>query len=209
MEELKSYGNIPIEYSALLSHLYHYKSPADKVARMQNSGSLIHLKRGLYILSPEISGQPVSMELIANHLYGPSYVSFESALSLNGLIPERTYMLRSATSKRKKMFQTPVGSFEYITVPESYFPIGVQQRIIRNTFAFLVAGPEKALCDLILTTAGLRFQSLKALNNYLVHDLRIDLDGVEEWNPEIVEACSGQGYKKKELSLLYKLLRNG
>ncbi len=209
MKELRTYGNIPIEYSALLTHLGKYKSPADKVARLQDSGSLIRLKRGLYILSAEESGQFLSLELISNHLYGPSYVSFETALSLHGLIPERTYLLKSATAKRRRIFHTPVGDFEYITVPESYFSIGLQQSIVQNKYAFLLAGPEKALCDLILTTAGLRFQSVKALHSYLIHDLRLDLDGRVDWDPEIFEACSEKGYKKRELSLLYKLMKNG
>lgn len=209
MDKLKSYGNIPIEYSVLLNHLDEYKSPADKVGRLLDSGTLIRLKRGLYIQPPDVSGQALSLELISNHLYGPSYVSFETSLSFQGLIPERTYMVKSATTKRKKMFHTSVGDFEYISVPESYFSIGIQQRIVRNEYAFLLAGPEKALCDLILTTAGLRFQSEKALQSYLVHDLRIDLQNEIEWNPEIVSMCSDQGYKKRELMLLYKLLRNG
>lgn len=209
MEELKSYGIVPIDYATIVSHLGRYKSPRDKVGRLEDSGYLIRLKKGLYVLSPEVSGQSLSVELISNHLYGPSYISFESALSFHGVIPEQTYLVKSATIKRSKSFHTPLGEFEYISVPESYFAIGIEQHIIQNSYAFLMAGPEKALCDLILSTPGLRFQSLKALSAYLSDDLRIDLSGGVRLDPEIVSDCSDKGYKKAELFLLYKLLKNG
>lgn len=209
MEELKSYGIVPIDYATIVSHLGRYKSPGDKVARLEDSGFLIRLKKGLYVLSPDVSGHSLSVELISNHLYGPSYISFETALSFHGMIPEQTYMVKSATIKRSISFHTPLGEFEYISVPELYFAIGVEQQIVQNSYAFLMAGPEKALCDLILSTPGLRFQSLKALSEYLSDDLRIDLSGDVRLDSEIVLDCSDKGYKKTELLLLYKLLKNG
>ncbi len=46
------------------------------------------------MVAPELSGQTLSRELISNHMYGPSYVSFKSALSYHGIIPERVHMAR-------------------------------------------------------------------------------------------------------------------
>jgi len=35
---------------------------------------LMKVKRGLYVVSPQVTGKTLYLELIANHLYGPSYV---------------------------------------------------------------------------------------------------------------------------------------
>ena len=42
-------------------------------------------------MQSEITGKILSTELIANHLYAPSYVSMSSALRYYGLIPETVY----------------------------------------------------------------------------------------------------------------------
>lgn len=201
-EGLEHYGIIPIDYAVILAGLSDYKSPKDKVSKFEKSGVLVRLKKGLYVVSSEVSGRALSIELIANHLYGPSYISFESALSFHGLIPERTYIVKSATTKRRKHYHTPFGEYEYLTVPENYFPIGLQQNIIQNSYAFIIASPEKAICDLIIATSGLRFQSKKSIREYLRDDLRIDFESGTKLNPEIIEECARYGYKKTELSLL-------
>jgi hypothetical protein len=41
---------------------------------------------------------------------------------------------------------------------------------------FLIATPEKALCDLIITKSGFRVQSVKALSEYLIQDIRLDFN---------------------------------
>lgn len=209
MDFLRKYGIIPLEYDVLLSHLNDYSYPRNKVSDLVKQGILIRLKKGLFVVSPEFSGETISKELIANHLYGPSYVSCEGALFYHGLIPERTYLVRSASTRRSKKYHTPVGNFEYISIPEHYFPIGIQQRVIKDSYAFLIAGPEKAICDQVLSTSGLRLQSLKAVHLYLFQDLRIDLESVSSLNPDIILECSETGYKKKELLFIYKLIKHG
>src|SRR5690606_7338154 len=121
-------------------------------------------KKGLYVVAPDYSKMEISRELIANHLYGPSYLSLESALSYYGLIPERVYNVRSVTAKRARKYSTPLGAFEYRTVPVDYFPIGIQQEETDSKSMFLIAAPEKALCDMIVLTSGLRLQSEKAVD---------------------------------------------
>jgi len=58
---------------------------------MINDGLLQPIRKGLYAISPEITGIPISLPLVANLLYGPSYVSMDYALSYYGIIPEREY----------------------------------------------------------------------------------------------------------------------
>lgn len=200
------FGIVPIEFDVLAASLSDYKSPKDKISLLEKNGSIIRLKKGLYVVSTELSQHKLSRELVANHLYSPSYVSLESALSFYGLIPEKVYTVRSATTKRAKSFSTSLGNFEYMTIPENYYSIGIRQEIVNNEYAFLIATPEKAIADMILSTRNFRIQSVKALKVFLEEDLRIDLSAIESYNTEIIKSCIETGTKKKELTLLLKML---
>ena len=80
MEFIAQLGVIPFNFDVLASNLGNYKSPRQKIIELEKQGVIIRLKRGVYVVSPQITKKTVSTELIANHLYGPSYVSMESAL---------------------------------------------------------------------------------------------------------------------------------
>lgn len=208
MLDLARFGNIPVDYSTLVSVLGSYRSPKDKIVALEKQQRLIRIKKGLFVVDPKVSKIEISRELIANHLYGPSYISLESALSYYGLIPERVYNVRSVTTKRAKQYTTPLGEFDYRTVPSTYFSIGIQQEQTESKSVFLIASPEKALCDMILLTSGLRLQSVKAVKTYLEENLRIDVSEKKVWNPEIIRECIETGKKKNELTQLLKLLKN-
>lgn len=84
-------------YAMLLNELIRYASPADKIARMVQEGKLILIVKGLYETDKTVSGY-----LLAGSIYGPSYLSFEYALSYHGLIPEAVYVMTCATFEKKK-----------------------------------------------------------------------------------------------------------
>lgn len=208
MINLDQIRNTPVDYATLVTLLRDYRFPKDKIAAMEKQQQLIRIKKGLFVVAQQEGTSPISRELIANHLYGPSYVSLESALSYHNLIPERVYRVRSVTMKRFKMYDTPLGVFEYLTVSPEYFSIGIQQQVTQDNTAFLIASPEKALCDLIVLSSGLRLQSSKAVKIYLEENLRIDLFENRSWNTEIISQCMEVGKKKIALSQLLKLLKN-
>ncbi len=207
MKSIEQFGIIPIDFTALATFFNDHKFPKDKISSLEKKGDLIRLKKGNYVVSPKIHNQPISNELIANHIYGPSYISFESALSYYNLIPERVLSIRSMTIKRSRKFSTPLGNFEYISTPKKYFEIGIQQNIIKGEYAYLIATPEKALCDMIVVTPRLRIQSVKAMQIYLEEDMRIDFSAIDHINIEIIKQCIASGKKKTELTQLYKLLK--
>ena len=60
-----------------------YANPMAKVANMAKSKKIIRVTHGLYVDDPNID--PL---FLSSYIYGPSYVSFETALSMYGLIPE-------------------------------------------------------------------------------------------------------------------------
>jgi len=208
MANLKRYTINPLSQSVLREEFCTYASPKDKISRLEQERALIRLRRGLYVVSPEVTGQELSQELIANHLQGPSYLSYETALSYYGLIPERVVLVRSATMSRSKSYVNSLGEYEYITVPEQYFPVGLRIQSVGNAYNFIIASPEKALCDLIMATSGLRLQSVRAVRAYLTEDLRIDDDAISHFDHSIVHECSLYGYKRNELSLLHNLIRH-
>lgn len=207
MKGLAQFGLVPVAYATLLTVVGSYKSPKDKIARMEKSGQLIRLKKGLYIVVPSTHQLPISKALVANHLYGPSYISFESALANYQMIPERVPLTKSMTPKRSKFFSTALGDFEYISTSFKYFEIGIRQELIHHQYAFLIATPEKALCDLIIATSGLRLQSVKAIQTFLEEDLRIDTTKLQTFNLEIIKECIAHGKKKGALTMLYNYLK--
>ena len=92
---LRQLGNIPVTTSVLESLFPHIRGGSQKLRLLERDKQIIRLKKGLYVCNPEITGKILSTELIANHLYAPSYVSMSSALRYYGLIPEEVYTKQS------------------------------------------------------------------------------------------------------------------
>ncbi len=201
------FGIVPVRHDSLLNVFEAYRSPEDKIERLENKGDIIRLKKGYYVLSPRVAKKPLSKELIANHLYGPSYVSLQSALSFYGLIPERVYLTLSVTTKRARKFDTPVGQFDYITVHKDYYPIGINIESVGKQYSFLIASPEKALCDVILNTKGIRIKSSKGMTSFLENDLRFDMSSLKTFSKNLIAACAAKAQKKqKELNFLHQIV---
>ena len=208
MEKLKNIGVVPINKDILYSLYGYLKRPDEKVSELEQKGFIIRIKRNLYVVSPKVHQVEISSELVANHLYGPSYISLDSALSYYGLIPERVYSMRSVCTKLHKQYETQIGHFEFIKVPEKYFPIGIGIEIINNSYSFLIATPEKALCDKISTSKNLRIQSVRAMREYLEEDLRFDMSALTSFDKDIIRKCIQFGRKKTEITQLLKLLQH-
>ena len=120
-----------------------YACPRVKLSREAKSGKYIRLKRDLYVNDPDVPSIA-----LAQAIYGPSYISFDYALSYYGIIPELAYNVSCATfNKRKdKVFKTDICSFYYTDVPQKVFPKGIECRNI-DGYAYAIATPEKAICD--------------------------------------------------------------
>ena len=208
MNALSDFGIIPIDYGVLRNLFIHYKFPKDKIASLEKKGEIFRIKKGLYIVSPELTRKKICLELLANHLYGPSYVSNVWALNYYGIIPERVQTITSVTIKRSRSFNAKIGHFEYFHVPEEYFSIGIKQKSVDDEYAYLIAEPEKALCDLMYSTNRLRLQSVKAVKEYLEDDLRCDFSGIANFNTKIVKNCIDTGVSKTEFANLVKYMES-
>ena len=124
-----------------------------KISRMLKEGELIPLRRGLYLRDRSV--EPHSL---APAIYGPSYVSFASALAWHGLIPERVEEIVCATLRRPARFDTSLGRYHYRHVPARVFSVGIE-RVDDSSLPWLLASPTKALCDAIALDASIRSQN--------------------------------------------------
>src|SRR5579871_4020362 len=105
--------NREIDYLFMKYILQDYAQPRAKITALLRSKDLIRVKKGLYLLDGKDEDKPFVKETLANLIYGPSYISMEYALAFYGFIPERVEVLTSVTSKKDKLFKTPVGVFNY------------------------------------------------------------------------------------------------
>ena len=202
MNELDVFKNIPVQTSAIASLYPNISSVNRKVANLEKEGRIIRLKRRLYVVNPNESGKLLSLGLIGNVLYGPSYVSMLTALREYGLIPERVEVIESMTTHLTVSFENPVGTFEYHHCAKDYYSIGITQRE-EEGITYLIATPEKALCDYIVCTPRLPLRFIKDTYIFLEEDLRLDMDAFMEMN---VRQCAAVSKKQQAINNLIKIL---
>ena len=198
-------GNVPVGIEVLQSLYKDYQSPNMHISMLEKKGLLIRLKRGLYAVSPEISGKELPVGLIANHLYGPSYVSLHWALRFYGLIPERIDTVTSITTRHTREFENSLGRFTFRGVSKEYFPIGIKSQEDAG-LNFLLASPEKALCDMLLQEKYVPDQSISRLEIFFEEDMRIDVEDLKQMDGSIIRQCMEAGNKKQILANLMKLI---
>ena len=204
--QLSEIGTIPVTTSIIESLYPELKSANKKVTWLEKQGVIIRLKRGLYVVNPEHSGKTLSSELIANHLYTPSYISMSTALRYYGLIPEAVYVHQSMTVKHSRSFQAPVGSYDYKYISREAFSIGVRS-MHKGDYAFLIASPEKALCDLIANSSKVNLRYMKDVEIYLEQDIRMDMDEFYKMDETIFKDYIKVGKKADSISRLLKFMR--
>ena len=177
-----------------------YSNRNTKLSREIEKGNLFKIVKGLYETDPNIPGY-----LLASSIYGPSYISFEYALSFYGLIPERVTTVTSATfdKKKKKQYNTDFGVFTYRDVPKLAYP---EEIILKeeDDYSYQIATPEKALCDKLYTLSPL--YNYSNLENMLFNDLRIDDEEFEKLDFNKIEKLSGL-YHSTNVELLAKYVR--
>jgi len=179
---LFDYADQPLSTSVLLALFKGYKRPYDKIMDLVEKGYLIQLRRGLYITTDKVSSKSPEPFLLANHLYGPSYVSIDAAMYYRGLIPERTFEISSVTIKTSAKFQIQNTVYSYVHLPVAYYPIGIESVELAENQNVLMASAEKSVCDKIITTTGINLRSKKQAMGFLVDDLRIEKDRLREFN---------------------------
>lgn len=206
MSLLQPFSGQIVSHGTLQSVLTDYQAPNFKIHRWLREGRLLGLKKGLYAVVPQQQGQLISLPLVANHLYGPSQVSLEFAMSHYGLIPEAVFAVTSVTIKRSRQFDTPLGCFSYQRVPADYYAMGIWHIRQNSTQAYMMASPEKALCDWLALTPNLKLYSVKGLTTLLMEDMRMDADILQKMDGKFVRQLAEKGFRASRLNLLADFL---
>ena len=123
------------------------------------------------------------------------------------MIPEAVYTIQSMTFKAAKEFNTPVGNFCYYHISRETYPIGITQ-IKEGNGVYIMATPEKALCDLIANLPGINLRYRKEALEFLEENLRFDMDRVSQLNPEIFLEYAKKGKKSTSILTILKLLQH-
>ena len=142
--------------------------------RALRSEEIIRLRRGIYCLSRKYQRHGVNLFNLSQQLYGPSFISLESALSYHGWIPEAVFSTTCVCMKKSLSFKTPLGNFNYTHVPSVIFYEGVQ-RIEEKNNAFFMASPLKALCDYVYI-----YKKQWTSIDPLIKSLRIDKQEIQQ-----------------------------
>lgn len=194
-----------VDKSVLVNWLGDYRNFNDKVSRLIAKKQLIHVKKGLYITQQSVERGELSEFQVANFMYGPSYVSFFTALSYHGIIPERVNVIESAVLKRSKEVEIDLGRFTYQKMNEATFYLGVDHTL-QGPIGILVASPTKAILDILWKEKVSFIYGVKGLGEYLQLDLRIDESYIRELDLDTIERAIAVGKRKRVIKLLKNLI---
>ena len=188
------------DFQSLRIKYKEYSNIYQKIHNECEKGILVKIKRGLY--TDDLYDDK---EVIANICYNPSYISFEYALSYYGVIPEFVSTFTSATfgKKNNKIYRMKDATFDYQSVPDEVFPMGVLLMKNSKGISYQFASKEKALCDLLYSKYPVR--SIKDLKMLLFEDMRIDEDEFLKMDAEFMKEIAPL-YHSNSLHVLKKYI---
>ena len=76
----------------------------------------------------------------------------------------------------------------------------------KDNYAFLIASPEKALCDLIANSSQVNLRYMKDVETYLEQDIRMDMDEFNKMDKTIFEDYIKVGKKVRFNFDTFKIL---
>lgn len=124
-----------------------------RLVEWQDKNYVVKLINRWYLFADELVDEKL-LQLTANRIYSPSYVSFESALAYYRLIPEGVFSMTSATTLLTKSFDTPVGRFAFRHLrPQLFFGY---QLVTVNGYTIKMAEPEKVILDYLYLNSSLK-----------------------------------------------------
>jgi len=205
---LTRFSNQPLSHQLLVSIFKDYERPNDKIYQLAKEGVIQSIKKGLYVVGPALNtDRKPEPFLLANHILGPSYVSVETALSYHSLILERVYEIASMTTQAPRKFNTPLGSFTYTRLPLPYYSFGIRSEKLTDDQYAMVASPEKALCDKIITTSGLLLRSKKTAREFLLENMRMDEGALRRLNTKEMASWINGSLKEESLSMVVNVIQ--
>ncbi|MEN8008543.1 MAG: hypothetical protein ABFS42_16155 [Candidatus Krumholzibacteriota bacterium] len=192
------------DYQTLLTALGNLKRPRDRITRLLRQGTITRVKKGLYVFGDDERRRPIRKGILANLIFGPSYVSLEFALQHHGLIPERVETVTSVTTGRSREFSTPLGRFSYRRIPLPAFRAGVERVDAGQDRSYLLAVPEKALADKLYADK-VALKSQRDVLAYVTTDLRLAPEKLRALRQELLADFAFR-YGSRKIRLLASLV---
>lgn len=169
---------------------------SQRLTDWQNKGYITKIINRFYSW-PNKPLEESHLALIANRIYMPSYISLKSALRWYNFIPEGVFQQFSATTRKTKDFETPIGDFRYKNLSThlyfGYYPTTPERG------NFLIAEPEKAILDTFYL-----YPEIKGLP---------EIEGMRLNYEEILDLCSlekleaySDSFDNKRVSRLVRIL---
>jgi len=116
-------------------------SRANKVlARLAESGFLVHLCRGHWVIGRAVNPLTLPEQLAAPY---PAYVSLQTALFHHGMISQIPEVIYAVTLAKPRRIRTPLGVISLHRIDPEFF-FGFEPAV---SGGMLMATPEKALLD--------------------------------------------------------------
>lgn len=175
-----------------LFKIFNFNSNTAKalLGRLKKRGIIRPLTRGkyLFLLAKKL---PEDFE-IANFIYGPSYISLESALSFYGIIDQFPYQITSITFRKARNFEVNGKNFVYSHIKRSLF------LDYRKENDYLIATPQKAVFDFFYLTykGGKSKNNLKLLhperNGLTKKSLRMYIEKLAKKDQKFISFCKNQ-----------------
>jgi len=167
-------------------------------------GELLQLRRGLYLLAPNLQNSLPHPYVLAQALQPGSYISMETALSFHGWIPESVPTTLSVLPGRRQLVvnHSVLGLYRF-------YPLALHcgqflQAVDRHIFSgqtVLVAQPLRALLDMVC------FRKLEVIDmKTLTASMRIDDELFDSVNPATWELMQ-QVYLHKRMRECIQSLR--
>ncbi len=178
-----------------------YSNPRMKLSREVKAGKYMRIKRDMYVTDRDIP-----KTALAQAIYGPSYISFDYALSYYGVIPEFAHNVTCATfgKHKDKAFETDICNYYYTDVPTKVFPIGIECKRIYD-YAYHIATIEKALCDKLYKIPPVTNRN--EFEELLFDDIRFDEIAITNLDNQLISELS-DSYRCRNVTMLNRYLKS-
>ncbi|MBA3056460.1 MAG: hypothetical protein KJ614_07210 [Gammaproteobacteria bacterium] len=174
------------------------------VNRALQHGELLQLRRGLYLLAVQLPNKLPHPFVLAQALQSGSYISFETALSFHGWIPESVPVTLSVVPGRRRLEVdlAALGLFRFypLALRPGYFLEAVDRHTLNGQTA-LVAQPLRALLDIVC----LRKLAIDSIQT-LTRSMRID-DGFLMQTKSLTWQALQRVYAHKRMATAVDALR--
>lgn len=147
---------------AMLLNESNYSRLKQKINYYVKTNAIISLRKGIY------AKENFNKEELACKLYTPSYISLEYVLAKAGIVFQYSEMVTQISYLSRQIEVNSI-SLRYRKIKDEYLynPAG----IIRHATGVNIAGPERAIIDILYLNKNYHFDNLSSVNTDLLKEI--------------------------------------